>query len=119
MNGPKRADPEGLYSLTPFTDQLGGAYPVYTSPQSWENCISRDPMGVCERMFRAIEGALTSARANKPTIEFKAWIPSDSGKKSKRVRLSASLRRMTETEEVWIELKHLPDRSKHGVSRAL
>lgn len=115
QSGPLRIDPKGLYPLEPFAAPLGAQLPVFTTPQCWEEVIRYDPFGIIRSMYDAVARALVSDRADKPSIEFRAWIPPQEGqRKAKRVRLGVTLYQMTEGNQVWIELKKLPGRSKHG-----
>lgn len=119
MKGPLQLDPKGLYPLEAFARPLGAQFPVFTSPQCWEDVVRYDPVGVLQSMFNAIAKALLNDRADRPTIEFRAWIPPQGKqRKAKRVRLQASLYQMIESNQVWIELKTSSLPSRRGRSSA-
>lgn len=118
-SGPMKINPTGLYPLHPFTQPLGGQLPVFTSPHCWEEVLSADPIGILRAMYDAIARAMVSDRADRPEIEFRAWLPKvGEQRKDKRVRLLAKLYQMTENEQTWIELKRAPERSLRGRSAA-
>lgn len=119
MNGPLRMDPKGYIPLMPFSLPLGIEFPVFTTISTWEDVLRHDPGGAMRSLNTAIGRALAGKGADQSSITFKHWIPRQGEqRKAHRVRLSASLYQMQESDQPWILLRPASARSQRGLSLA-
>lgn len=116
MKAPLRLDPTGYVPLMPFAQPVGIAFPVFTSMQTWEDCLRYDPVGAMRALNDAIGRALASDRADYADISFKHWVPPQGlQRKARRVRMTATLYQMQESDSPWILLKPASALSRPGV----
>lgn len=106
MNGPLKLDPKGFLPLMPFSKPSGIEFPVFSSLATWEAVLRYDPVGVMQALNAAIGRALAGKQADEPAINFKHWLPPQGEqRKAHRVRLTASLYQMQESNQIWVLLK--------------
>lgn len=105
--------------MMPFSQPAGLAFPVFTSMELWEAVLRYDPISAMESLSAAVGRALAGQAADHSTIDFKHWVPPQGEqRKSRRVRMSASLYQMIESEQPWILLKPASVRYPRGLSLA-